>query len=152
MKKYVAIVTLTLIACLGFSGCGGGSSKSNTQTTNSTKTLNSITVSGKNGTKSIIAGGTLQLAAEGFYSDGTSADVTSQVTWSTSDSTVATTSAAGLLTSLKAGSVVASAKLGSVTGSMTITVSSSTLTSISVSGGATLAAGLGEQLTALGNY
>ncbi len=150
MKKIGALLGSILITCLVLSGCGGGSSKSNTQSTGSTKTLSSITVSSQ--TKSVAAGATLQLAAKGNYSDGTTADLTSQVTWSTSDSTVATTSAAGLLSSVAPGTVVATAKLNTVSGSMTITVSSATLSSISVSGGATLVAGLSEQLSAQGTY
>jgi uncharacterized protein YjdB len=150
MKKIGALLGSILITCLVLSGCGGGSSKSNTQSTGSTKTLSSITVSSQ--TKSVAAGATLQLAAKGNYSDGTTADLTSQVTWSTSDSTVATTSAAGLLSSVHPGTVVATAKLNSTSGSMTITVSSATLSSISVSGGATLVAGLSEQLSAQGTY
>ena len=152
MKKIGGFLGSILVTCLVLSGCGGGSSKSNTQTTGATKTLSSITVSGKNAATSVAAGATLQLAAKGTYSDGTTADVSSQVTWSTSDSTVATTNAAGLLTSLKAGSVVASAKLGSIAGSMTVTVSAASLSSISISGGAALVAGLSEQLSAQGTY
>ena len=152
MKKISAFLGSILITGLILSGCGGGSSKSNTQGTGATKTLSSITVSSKSGTQSVAAGATLQLAAKGIYSDGTTADLSSQVAWSTSDSTIATTSAAGLLSSVHAGIVVASAKLNSISGSMTITVSSATLSSISVSGGATLVAGLSEQLSAQGTY
>ena len=149
MKKVGAFFGSILITCLVLSGCGGGSSKSNTQSTSAAKTLSSIVVSGKN---SVVAGATLQLAAEGTYSDGTTADITSQVTWSTSDPTIATANVSGLLTAVKAGSVVATAKQGAITGAMTVAVNAATLSSISVSGGATLAAGLSEQLSAQGSY
>jgi uncharacterized protein YjdB len=152
MKKIDALLGSILITCLVLSGCGGGSSKSNSQSTSSTKTLSSITVSAKNGAKSVVAGATLQLAAQGTYSDGSTADITSSVTWSTSDVTIATANASGLLTSIKAGSVAATAKQGSLTGSMTISVSTASLSSIAVSGGASLAAGLSEQLSAQGTY
>src|ERR1700756_2551789 len=120
MKKISVFFGSILIACLVLSGCGGGSSKSNTQTTSATKTLSSIAVSGKNSAKAVVAGTTLQLVAVGTYSDGTTADITSQVTWSTSDPAVATANVSGLLTAVKAGSVVASAKQGAITGAMTI--------------------------------
>jgi uncharacterized protein YjdB len=152
MKKIGAFFGSILITCLVLSGCGGGSSKSNTQSTSATKTLSSIAVSGKNSAKSVVAGTTLQLVAVGTYSDGTTADITSQVTWSTSDPAVATANVSGLLTAVKAGSVIASAKQGAITGSMTIAVNAATLSSISVSGGAALAAGLSEQLSAQGTY
>ena len=152
MKKIGALLGSILITCLVLSGCGGGSSKSNTQSTGSTKTLSSITVYGQNSARSVSAGASLQLVAQGNYSDGTIADISSQVTWSTSDSTVATMNASGLLTSLKAGSVVASATKGSINGTMVVTVNGAALSSISVSGGASLAAGLTEQLAAQGTY
>ena len=44
MKKFGALLGSILIVCLVLSGCGGGSSKSNTQSSGATKTLASITV------------------------------------------------------------------------------------------------------------
>jgi trimeric autotransporter adhesin len=152
MKKFGTIVSLILFCCLGFSGCGGGSSKSNTNSTGATKTLASITVYGTNAETSVTAGATLQMVALGKYSDGTVTDITSQVAWSTSNAAVATTNAAGLLASLKAGSVTVTASENSVTGKMIVTVGTAALSSISVTGGATVAAGATAQLTATGVY
>ena len=152
MKKFGLLLSTILFVCLGFSGCGGGSSKSNSQNSNGTPTLASITVYGKNAVTSVAAGSTLQLVAQGNYSDGTSKDISSSVTWSTSDSTVATASTAGLLTTIKSGSVIAKATQGSVSGTMTVTVNGAALSSISISGASSLAAGLSEQLTAQGTY
>ena len=152
MKKFGLLLSTILFVCLGFSGCGGGSSKSNSQNSNGTPTLASITVYGKNAVTSVAAGSTLQLVAQGNYSDGTSKDISSSVTWSTSDSTVATASTAGLLTTIKSGSVIAKATQGSISGTMTVTVNGAALSSISISGASSLAAGLSEQLTAQGTY
>ncbi|WP_348261714.1 Ig-like domain-containing protein [Telmatobacter sp. DSM 110680] len=152
MKKLGVLLSTILIFCLGFSGCGGGSSKSNSQSSNGTPTLASITVYGKNAVTSVAAGASLQLVAQGNYSDGTIKDISSSVTWSTSDATVATASATGLLTSKKAGSVIATAAQGSVSGTMTVTVNGAALSSISISGGSPVAAGVSEQLTAEGTY
>ena len=152
MKKIGWLLSSIMIFCIGLSGCGGGSSKSNSQSTGGTKTLASISVHSANSATSVAAGATLQLAAQGTYSDGSVADISSQVTWSTSDTTVATTNTSGLLSSLKAGSVIASATQGAIKGTMTVTINAATLSSISVSGGASLAAGLGEQLSAMGTY
>lgn len=151
MKKLGVLLSTILFVCLGFSGCGGGSSKSNSNS-NGTATLTSITVTGKNAVTSVSAGGTLQLVAQGKYSDGTSKDISSSVTWSTSDSTLASTSITGLLTGKKSGSVIATAAQGSVKGTMTVTIGSAALSSIAISGGSSLAAGLSEQLTAQGTY
>ena len=152
MKKFGVLLSTILIVCLGFSGCGGGSSKSNSQNSNGTPILASITVYGKNAVTSVAAGASLQLVAQGNYSDGTIKDISSSVTWSTSDSTVATASVAGLLTSKKAGSVIATAAQGSISGTMKVTVSGAALSSISISGGSAVAAGVSEQLTAQGTY
>jgi uncharacterized protein YjdB len=109
-------------------------------------------VSGANAARSVAAGETLQLTAQGNYSDGTTADITSQVTWGTSDSTIASLSASGMLTSYKAGSVIATAAQGSVTGTLSVTVNGPALSSISISGAGSLAAGSSEPLTAQGTY
>jgi uncharacterized protein YjdB len=151
MKKIGALVCSILMICLGLSGCGG-SKHSNSQDTGATKKLVSITVYGANAVHSVAAGKTLQLTAQGNYSDGTITDITSQVTWGSSDSTVATVNSSGMLTSYKAGSMIASASQSSVNGTLVVTVNGAVLSSIAISGGASLAAGLSEQLSAQGTY
>lgn len=152
MKRIGAFVCFMSLFGLGLSGCGGGSghSSSNSQG-NGSRTLASITVTSANAA-SVGAGATLQLTAQGHYSDGTIANISSQVTWGTSNSSVATLNNAGLLTSYKSGSVVALATQGSVTGTLTVTVNAASLATISISGGASLEAGQAEQLSALGTY
>ncbi len=112
--------------------------------------LASITVSGG---ASLAAGLTEQLAAQGTYSDKTTQDLTSQSTWQSSDATLATISSTGLLTTLKPGNVVITATSGSVSGTLFVTVSTSTLTSIKISAPSqSLSSGATEQLTATGTY
>jgi uncharacterized protein YjdB len=152
MKKAGLFVSSILIVCLGFSGCGSGGSKSNSQSSGGTKTLVSIAVTGANSATSVAAGATLQLTAEGNYSDGTVANITSQVTWETSNSALAKANASGLLTTYQPGSVTVSAVQGSITGTMAISVSQAALSSIRVLGAVSLAAGSSEQLSAQGNY
>lgn len=152
MKKLGTLVSLISLAFLGFAGCGGGSSHTNSQGTGATRTLVSITVTSANSATSVAIGTNLQLSALGSYSDGTVADVTSQATWQTSDNTVATTNAAGLLSSLKAGTVTVTASDNSVSGKINITVTQATLSSISIQGAGSLAAGASEQLGAQGTY
>ena len=153
MKKIGALLGSILITFLALSGCGGGSSKSNTQSSGATKTLTSITVYGSNAATSVSAGATLQMIALGKYSDGTVTDITSQVTWSTSNVAIATTSASGLLSSLRSGSVTVSALKDSVTGKMIVTVSAPVLSSINVgTPSPSLISGGTEHLTATGVY
>jgi uncharacterized protein YjdB len=147
MKKIGALMSLATVICLGFSSCGGG-----TQSSSGTATLVSIAVTGSNSATSVAAGGTLQLTATGSYSDGTSQNLTSQVTWKTSDSSLASANSSGLLTTFKQGSVTVSATQGTVTGTLTVQVTQAALSAISISGGAPLTAGLSEQLSAKATY
>jgi hypothetical protein len=70
-------------------------------------------------------GGHQQLTATGTYDDGTTQDLTGNVTWLSTDS-VATVSNAtgsrGLLTAVSAGSATVSAKFQGITGTLTVTV------------------------------
>jgi trimeric autotransporter adhesin len=152
MKGIGSAICSILVVCLGLSGCGGGSSHTNSQSGGGTRTLTSITVSGANAVHSVSAGSTLQLAAKANYSDGTTSDITSQVTWASSDSTIGKIASSGLLTSYKAGSVTATATQGSVSGTMVVTINGAALSAISISGAASLGAGASEQLAAQGTY
>ncbi len=152
MKRIGAVICSILIVCLGLSGCGGGSSHKNSQNTGKgTKTLTSITVTSTAAT-SVAAGGTLQLAARGNYTDGTVADITSSVNWSTSNVALAKASTAGLLTTYQQGAVTVSASQGTIAGTLVIQINQAAVASISVTGGGATTAGSSEQLNAVGTY
>lgn len=112
----------------------------------------SLTVTSAGSATSVPAGATLQLSAVAKFSDGTTADVTPQAGWKTSDSTIATANSAGVLTGVKAGSITVTATDEGVSGTLPLAVSQAALSSISISGGNSLAAGASEQLTAQGKY
>jgi len=152
MKKIGALVSSILMVCLGLSGCGGGSSKSKTQGSGASKTLVSITVKTANSATSVATGATLRFAAQGKFSDGSAADVSSQVAWKSSDTTMGIMNSAGVLTGVKAGSITVTATEGTVSGSMAITVTQVSLVSISIGGNGSLSAGASEQLSAQGTY
>jgi hypothetical protein len=115
-------------------------------------TLTSIAVTPAN--PRIVAGGTQQFKATGTYSDGSTQDVTSQATWSSTTTTVATIGTGGLASAVSAGSTTISAKLAGVTGSTTLTVQTPpTLTSIAVTPATpTIVAGGTQQFAATGTY
>jgi hypothetical protein len=69
-----------------------------------------------------VTGAQYQLSAVAGFSDGSTQDVTSQAGWRSSDSTVASVSAAGLVTPLANGSAVITATYQGVTGSLALTV------------------------------
>ncbi|HVU15368.1 MAG TPA: DUF4082 domain-containing protein [Candidatus Didemnitutus sp.] len=115
-------------------------------------TLSSIAVSP--GSPSITVGGTQQFSATGTYSDSSTQDLSSQVSWSSSNTTVATINATGLGTGASGGISTISAAFNGVSGSATLTVQPAvTLTSIAVTpANATVTAGATQQFTATGTY
>ncbi len=100
----------------------------------------------------IAANATEQLAATATYTDGTTAPVTTTVTWTTAKPSVATISPAGLATAVAAGSTTVTATLSGISGSTTLTVTP-ILSSVSVTpNSAAIAIGATQQFTATANY
>ena len=91
----------------------------------STIRLNSITVTPANPT--ILSGISQQFTAIGNYSDGSAQNLTSQATWTSSNTGMATINAAGQATGGSAGATTISATLAGVTGSTVLTVQSASL-------------------------
>ena len=82
--------------------------------------LVSIAVTPANQT--VAPGLAVQFSAAGTFDDGSTRDITSSVTWSSSVLSVATIDAGGLATALSAGSTTITAALGAVQGTATLTV------------------------------
>ncbi len=102
-------------------------------------------------------GSQLQFKATGTYNDGSTIDVTSQVTWSTDAPGVATISNAngtnGLATAVAPGKTTVSATLDGVTGTTVLTVTAAQLLSITIApADSTLVAGLKQFMTATAHY
>jgi trimeric autotransporter adhesin len=94
-----------------------------------------------------------QLTATGNYSDGSSADITGMVTWSSNSNSIAVVSTSGLLTGNAAGTTTISATLGTLSGTTQVTVSAPTVASIAVTPvGLTLAIGINQQYVATATY
>ena len=90
-------------------------------------TLTSIAVSPATSTIEE-AGSTQQFTATGTYSDGSTQDLSSQVSWTSSNTAVATVNESGLASATSAGSTTISATMSSVTGNATLTVQAAPLT------------------------
>jgi uncharacterized delta-60 repeat protein len=75
---------------------------------------------------------TQQFSALGIYTDGTSHDITPQVTWSSSDPSVAQVDSNGQATAKATGSTTITATSGSISGSTTLTVNPATLSFIAI--------------------
>ena len=96
-----------------------------------TTTLTSIALAPAN--PSILTAASQQFTATGTYSDGSTQNITSQATWRSSNTGVATVTAGGLATGVSAGTTTISAALAGVTNSTVLTVlTPTTLTSIAV--------------------
>jgi len=118
-------------------------------------TLASITVTPAD--PSIALGTTKQFTATGTYSDSTTQDLTTSVTWSSSSPGVAAVSNAagtkGLATSVTTGSTTITATSGSVSGYTTLSVTPAQLTSIAITPtNPQIAKGTTKQFTATGTY
>jgi len=105
----------------------------------------------------LAVGATLQFTATGTYSDGSTADVTSQVTWASSDTSIATVSEAGLATGVAAGTAEITASLSGVTSpavTLKVAAPAPTLSSIAVTpqSPGSLAVDATLQFTATGTY
>jgi hypothetical protein len=125
-----------------------------TSTTTATAVLVSVTI--KPPFPSYLAlGFTQQFLAIGKYSNDLVKDITSQVTWSSSDTTIAGISAGGLATSAAVGDTVITASWSEVTSAgVTLTVIAPTISSITVTASSTgnLPVGSTRQFTASASY
>jgi hypothetical protein len=101
----------------------------------------------------IPVGMTQQFAAIGTYTDGSTADITTAVSWTSSYSQVATIGSGGILTALAPGATAIAATSGGITSSTNLTVTQSALISISISPqNLSLPIGLGSKLSATANF
>ena len=142
----LCLLSLPVIAAL--SGCGGSSGPALVA-----KSLTALAVTP--GSSSLAAGATQQFTATASYSDGSTANVTSSVAWTSSAASVASVSSSGMVTAVAAGSATISASLGGVTGStgLSVTAVAPTLSSIAVSpANPTVNAGATQQFTATATY
>ena len=101
--SFLLFFLLTVLALS--TGCGGG-------VFNNNASITSIAVTPAS--PSIAAGVTQQFSAMATYSNGTTADVTSSATWTSSTASVASISSGGMATAVAAGSSTITASLSGV--------------------------------------
>jgi uncharacterized protein YjdB len=139
--------TLTVSASGGSGGSGGGGGSGG----DAGKNLTSIAVAPLN--PSVPVNTVQQLTATGSYSDGSSADLTSLVTWTSSAVSKANVDATGAVTGVAAGSASITAALNGISGSTTVTVTAPSITAISVSpDGLTLPIDITQQFVTTATY
>lgn len=109
-------------------------------------TISSISIDPPEAT--LVGGSTRALVVTAVYSNGTTGDVTQQVTFTTSNTAVATVNGA-VVTAVGGGTATITATLGTLTDTSLITVSNATVTAIAVlPGTATIAVGATVSFTA----
>jgi Bacterial Ig-like domain (group 2) len=129
---------------------------------NAAPTLQSIVISAAQGsttpaTPTVASGMSTQLYATGVYSNNSTQDLTTQVSWtSTADASVSNTSGSqGLVTGTGVGTPTVTATLGSVSGNVTVNVTAAILQSIAITTPTTISnwpAGTTQQFTAAGTF
>jgi hypothetical protein len=132
INKKAGFVLLASLIITSLFGCGGGGSAANPDTsTNSSggptrteATLVSIAITPAN--SRIVKDSYLQFVATGRFSDNSTQDLTTSVTWNSSDEAVAVINNAagstGLATSVAAGSTTITATLENISGTTVLTV------------------------------
>jgi trimeric autotransporter adhesin len=140
-------LTLGSVTISATSGSVTGSTTVNVQSA----VLSSITVRPVN--KKIAPFTSQQFQAIGTYTDGSTHNVTGQVSWTSSNTAVATIGGSGRAKALTPGSTTITATLGSISGSTTLRVSNATIVSISVTpSGRTIAPGTRLTFAATGVF
>jgi len=98
-------------------------------------------------------GNSQAFSATATYSDGSTADISDRVSWSSSDTAVATISPAGLATAVAPGTTTISASTVSLSASASLTVAVPALSSIAVTPAtASVRPGASQAFTATGTY
>src|SRR6202041_1318059 len=94
-----------------------------------------------------------QFTATGTFSDGSTQNLTSSVTWTSQTTSVATIIAGGSVTAAGIGPSKIQAASGAINGSATLTVTAAALVSLAVTApNLSIAKGTSEQFTATGTF
>jgi hypothetical protein len=147
LARWLCVVVLVAVSS-SLEGCGGGGGGGG-----GTPAVTLTTIEGVARRSVDREGNAVQLSAVGIYSDGTTSDLTTDVTWSTSDPAIVTVSATGLAKGLADGNAELSATLDDLDGSTTVEVTNATLSSIQISPAVPeIARGTNVQLQATGVF
>jgi hypothetical protein len=118
----VPLVALAVCLLVLSIGCGQFFPSSNSITALQVLPSNSTVAPGVN----------QQYTATATFGNNSTGDVTSQVTWSTSPTNVATISSGGLLSGVTLGTATVKATSGSVVGTTSVTVANKTISSVAI--------------------
>jgi uncharacterized protein YjdB len=132
-------------------GCQGLLSNSTETSKTLTTQLSALSLSPAN--SSIKLGTTQQFTATATYNDGSTSDVSSTASWTSSTPAIAAVNKSGLATAVSSGSTVVMATLSGLKATANLTVLPKTVTAVAVSPTTiTIAAGIAQQFTATATY
>jgi hypothetical protein len=109
---------ISVFMLLVISGCGGGGTEEGKVPVAEVKTISISLVN----TQELVTGSAIQLSATLNIVNGSSSNISDKVSWSTSDSKIASISASGLLTANSPGSAVISAAFDGLNAQLPVTV------------------------------
>lgn len=144
MRRFCAgAVVASLITMVA---CGGSGS----QSTSLSAFLAAIQISGASA--NLVVGQSQQMTASGLYADASTHDLTNSVTWSSSDSTIASVSSGGMVTANKSGQAVITASFKGVSGTFNLTIAPSLVSIAITPANPTIARQTTIQFIATGTY
>ena len=142
---------LAPLLALVLSACGGGGGGGGSGPASAPPTLSRVEVTPA--VVSIAAGTQRQYTAMAIYSDNSRQDVTNAVSWTSSDTTVATISSTGLASALRTGSTTITATFQGTAGSTTLTVTAAVATALAITPpNPSIANGTTQQFTATATF
>jgi hypothetical protein len=145
------VLAATLVACGG--GGSGGAAGGGTTTPAATTPAGLQSIAVSPAASSLGIGASQVFVATGSFADGSTQNINSLVTWTSSAPVVASVSTAGMVNALSIGNSNVSAVAGTVTGTTTLAVTAKTLQAIAVTPAfASIAIGVTQQLAAIGTY
>jgi hypothetical protein len=111
-----------LLACLGLAGCGSSAKQCTgpLPLCNNGSPIQSVAVSSPSATLDI--GALMQFSATGHYRNGSTADITTVVLWSTDDALIVLIGLNGVAMGENPGTINVTAGAGSITGFESVTV------------------------------
>jgi parallel beta-helix repeat protein len=132
----IFVIAFGVITILASGGGGGDDSEADSNNEvggDTTATLVSIAITPSS--PSITTGNTQQFTATGTYSNSTTSNITTQVTWKSSNTSVATIAGSGNATTIAAGFTTITATSADISGNTTLTVTSGGTSGGTYSGG-----------------
>lgn len=140
---------LALVLLLFLAACGGGGGTDSLTNTGASLSRIEITPS----QPSLAKGTTLNLVATGIYSDDSTRTLTNDVSWQSTNNSIASFSINGEITALTAGQVSVLASLDGASGNTELTVTNATLSRLELNPASVqLAKGTRQPLTLIGHY